>query len=204
MRNPKAEMITLAQMAALAGVSKPAVTNFIHRQEASGLSLTTIAGRRTKMVDRNHPVIAGYIQNETRQPGNRAGGAPLSEAALEKLAAITEKTELAAAVLRGKYISRDLVLGYLNELQKVQKIELDAMVTRILKRLNKEFGPLSAEQLSKAREVLERPCRDAVELCSREVEKFRNDTKPRTGNPEPALSPKGKNGKKSNSLPRKR
>jgi hypothetical protein len=196
-------MITLAEMAALAGVSKPAATNFIHRQEASGLSLATTAGRRTKMVDRNHPVIAAYIKNFTAQPGNRAGGAPLSEAALAKLKAQTEKTELSAATLRAQYVDRDSVLRCMDKLQEVQRRELDSMVTRIITRINRELGPLDDKQLDEILKVLKRPCNDAVEISHRYVDQFRRETAPRTLTTEPASAPKGKNGKKINSLPRK-
>jgi hypothetical protein len=189
-------MITLAQMAALAGVSKPAATAFIHRQEASGVDLVTISGRRTKMVNRNDPVVAGYIQNKTAQPGNRAGGTPPSGAALSKLKAQVEKVELSAATLRAKHIDREFVLRYLDKLMETEKLELAAMVDRIIKKLDKEFGPVSNAKTKEIRRIIEQPCEDAMELTRREIEKFRCDTEPRTFAGKPVVpAPKGKRGK---------
>jgi hypothetical protein len=202
-KSKKVEMITLAEMAALAGVSKPAVTAFIHWQEASGVKLVTIAGRRTKTVDRNNPVVAAYIKNETRQPSNRTEGKPPTDAALAKLKAQVEKDELTAGGLRSKYISRDFALRYLDELLETEKKELSVMINRIVKRLGKEFGSIDAKNKAEVRRILEQPCNDALEMTRREIERFSREVMPRTP---PAVSPpasRGKHDKKSNSLPRR-
>jgi hypothetical protein len=142
----------------------------------------TVSGahRKERIVDMNHPAVRRYLQNLTAQPGNRTGGQPPTEAALEKLRAQCEKAELSAAAMRDRYISRDLVLQYMDELQRTQKRELDAMVSRVLDQLDREFGPLSKAQISEARRVLEQPCADALEMSARYIDQFRRDIMPRT------------------------
>lgn len=198
MKKQKPELVNLAELARRAGVGPAAVSQFLRKQEALGSPVPTTpsAHRREKLVDVGHPLIQAYLKNQTVQPSNRGEGQPLTDAALEKLAALTEKTELSAAVLRGRYISRDLVLQAMDELQRIQKRELDAMVDRIVAKLSKEFGPIDNEQLDKIQKVLKRPCDDALELCSREIKKFRDDTKPRNLTAESAPASKRKHGKK--------
>jgi hypothetical protein len=177
MRKPKkAEMITLAEMARLAGVSKPAVAAFIHRQEEAGACLVTTSGRRTKTVDKNNPVISRYIDNKTAQPGNRDGGKPPTQAALEKLKEQTEKQELAAAALRAKYVDRAFALRFLDEVLEMERRELAAMVDRILKQLAAELAPVSPGQMKTARRLLEQPCADALEMSHRIVAQVRKET----------------------------
>jgi hypothetical protein len=200
-KTTKPEMITLAELARLAGVSQVAAGAFVRRQEEAGAPLVTLAGRRTKTVDKNNPLIRAYIDNKTGQPVNRSGGRkPPGEAALAKLAAQTEKAELSAAALRARYISRTEALAYLDELLETEKKTLIEMVGRIIEGLTKEFGPVSRAKLREVRRILEQPCGDVITMTRREIEKFRRDTDPRiTGPGNPAAG--GKHGK-NNPLPR--
>jgi hypothetical protein len=198
------EMITLAELARLAGVSQVAAGAFVRRREAAGASLVTLAGRRAKTVDKNHPLIRAYIDNKTGQPVNRhGGGKPPGEAALVKLEAQTEKAELSAAALRARYISRDEAFAYMDELLETEKKELGLMVDRIIEGLTQDFGPVSRAKLREVRRILEQPCGDVITMTRREIEKFRRDAGPRTVISEPAnLVPGGQHGK-NNPFPRR-
>jgi plasmid maintenance system antidote protein VapI len=204
MKKPKKpDMITLAEMASLAGVTPQAISAFIRKQEQSGVSLTTIIGRRTKTVDRNNPVISAYIKNLTAQPGNRSGsGKPPTQAALEKTLAQIEKIELGADVLRSKYISRNLALAYLDKLLEIKKRELEAMINRILEQLAKEFGPIGRNKIREIRRILQQPCDDVLAMTRYEAEKFRRDTLPQSPSAKPDSPASGRKHGKKNLLPR--
>jgi hypothetical protein len=196
MKPKKPELITLAELARLAGVTPQAISVFIRKQEASGVRLTTMTGRRTKAVDKNNPVISAYIKNVTAQPGNRDGKPP-AQAALSKMLAQIEKIELGAEALRSKYISRDLALAYLDKLLEIKKRELTFMVDRIIDGLNKKFGPVSRAKVKEIRRILQRPCDDVLAMTRHEIEKFRRDTQPWTPAAEPAAPAVGKKHGKS-------
>ncbi|MDR1287113.1 MAG: hypothetical protein LBK08_05855 [Treponema sp.] len=205
MKKQKAELVTFAGLARRANVTPAAVSQFMRKQAATGSPVPAVSGahRREKLVDLNHPLIRRYLENQTVQPSNRAGGAPPTCAALAKMKAQTEKTELSAGVLRGKYVDREFALQYLDELFETEKKELEAMVSRIIKQLAEEFGPADTAKIRKIRRTLEQPCNDALGLCRREIEKFRHDTGPRISAGEPAVpAPGGKRGK-NDSLSRK-
>jgi hypothetical protein len=195
MKKQKPELITLAELSRRAGVTSAAVNQFMRKQEARGSPVPTVPGisRREKLVDLNHPLIRGYLQNQTAQPGNRGGGRPPGPAALAKLKAQTEKTELAASVLRGRYLDRGSVLRYLDRLLETEQKELEALTGRILKRIAAEFGPVSGARTREIRRILEQPYRDALEVTGREIERFRRETEPWITEAKPAARKHGKN-----------
>jgi predicted transcriptional regulator len=208
-KNKKPDLINFAELAKLAGVTAPAVSSFIRKQALAGSPVPVMPGanRREKLIDLNHPLVQGYLKNQTPQPGNRSGAKCATEAALEKLRAMTEKTELSAAVLRNKFIDRSFVAQYLDEFLKSEERELKAMVDRMLKQIAGEFGPVTSAKIKEIRKILERPAADALALTRHEVEKFRCGTEPRIMKPSGASGAKppakGKrNGKKNNSIPR--
>ena len=208
-KSKKPELVSFVELARRAHVTPAAVSQFIRKQAATGSPVPTVPGahRREKLVDLNHPQVQGYLRNQTVQPSNRGGGQPPTDAALEKLRAMTEKTELSAAVLRNKFIDRSFVVQYLDELLKSEERELKAMVDRMLKKIAGEFGPASPSKIKEIKKILDRPCRDALALTRHEVEKFRRDTEPRIMKPSGASGAKppakGKrNGKKNNPLSR--
>jgi hypothetical protein len=181
MKKQKPELINLRELARRAGVGPAAVSQFLRKQEALGSPVPTTPGshRRMKLVDINHPLIQGYLTNQTQRPGGRAGGKPPTDAALAKLKAAVEKAELASDVLRGRYVSRESALAYFDELLAAEQRELGAMVGRIIGGLNKEFGPLDSKQAAEAKVILECPCSDAVKMSRKEIERFVRDTQPR-------------------------
>jgi hypothetical protein len=204
---PEPELINLSELARRAGVGRGAVSQFLRTQAArdSPVPLVPGAHRREKLVNIDHPLIAAYLKNQSAPGGSRSGAKLPSDAVLSKLKAQVEKAELGADVLRARYVDKDVALKHLDKLLETERRELSAMIGRILKRLAKEFGPLDSKQTAEAQWILEQPCSDALEMGRREVEAFRNDTKPRTGNLKPAPSPKGNhNGKKSNPFSGKR
>jgi hypothetical protein len=86
----------------------------------------------------------------------------------------------------------------------MEKLELNAMVDRIIKQLTKDFDPVSPEQTAKVRQTLERPCAAVLEMTRREIEKFRTETVPRTRDAKPTIpAVKGKREKNNPQLPRK-
>ncbi|MDR1373656.1 MAG: hypothetical protein LBJ24_01655 [Treponema sp.] len=174
----KPELLNFASLARRAGVGPAAISQFMRKQASQGSPIPTVPGkhRRERLVDLNHPAIQGYLKNQTAQPGNRGGGKPPTQAAIEKLRAQTEKTELAADALRAKYIDRSFALEYLNELLETEEWVLAGMVDRILKKISEEFSPTTDRQMAEVRRILEQPCVDAVEMSRREVEKFRRET----------------------------
>jgi hypothetical protein len=205
MKKQKPELVNLAELARRAHVSPGAVQQFLRKQKTLGSPIPTTTGahRREKLIDPSHPAIQGYLQNETHQPVNRVGAKPVAGAALEKLKAMTEKKELSAATLREKHIDREFVLQYLDEFLKTEKGELETMVNRVITGLTKQFGPVSRAKLKEVRRILAQPCRDALEMTSHEIEKFKRDTQPRTSTRPVVPASKGKpRGKKSNPLPR--
>jgi hypothetical protein len=118
MKKQKAELVSFADLARRANVTPAAVSQFMRKQAAMGSPIPAVPGahRREKLVDLSHPLIQGYLKNQTVQPSNRSGGAPPTGAALAKMKAQTEKTELSADVLRKRYVNREFALQYLDKL----------------------------------------------------------------------------------------
>jgi hypothetical protein len=178
MKKQKPELVNLAELARKSGVRPCAVSNFLRKQEAQGSPVPAVSGkhRRERLVDLNHPAVQAYLKNQTAQPGNRGHGKPPTQAALAKLQAQAEKIELAASVLRDKYVDRSFTLQYLDKFLETFGRELDLMVGRILQRLSKEFGLVTAGKMPEIKNILRQPCDDVLEMCRREVEKFQKDT----------------------------
>jgi transcriptional regulator with XRE-family HTH domain len=203
MKNQKSEpeLINLSELARRAGVGPAAVSQFLRKRMAKGSPVPTVPGahRREKLVDAGHPLVLAFIQN---QGGGRGGDRPSSPAALEKLKAQVDKAELSADVLRAWCVDKNTALKHLDKLLETERRELSAMIGRILRRLDREFGPLGDKQTAEAQWILEQPCSDALEMSRREVEAFRNDTKPRTQDTKPtAPAPKGRRGKNGKNNP---
>jgi hypothetical protein len=180
MKKQKMKLVNFVGLAKLANVTPAAVSQVLRKEAARGspVPVTPGAHRREKLVDLNHPAIQGYLRNQTIQPSNRNGARPPTGAALEKLKAQTEKLELAAGVLREKHIDREFVLRYLDEFLKTEEGELKAMVDRIIDGLDKEFGHIDRAKLKEIKQILDQPCRDALEMTHHEIDKFKRDTQP--------------------------
>jgi predicted transcriptional regulator len=207
-KNKKPDLINFAELAKLAGVTAPAVSNFVRKQALAGSPVPVMPGanRRERLIDLNHPLVQGYLKNQTPQPGNRSGGKSPTEAVLEKTRAMVEKSELSAAVLRNKFIDRSFVAQYLDELLKSEERELKAMVDRMLKQISKEFGPVTSAKIKEVEKILSRPCVSALALTRLEIEKFRRGTEPRTVKTSASSGAKPakekRHGKKNNPIPR--
>jgi hypothetical protein len=183
----KEELISLAELSRLAGVSRSAAYTWVSGQEDRGASLIHREGRRAAMVDKNNPLVKGYIDNTLAILDNRSlkggNGAPYprSPDALRKMKNQIEKIELATAALQGKYIPRDLAVGILEEFYKQDTAILRRMVDNIVKGVNKELKNKDAGKARKMRETLEQSVNDILIVVRREIDDFIKNTEPRYG-----------------------
>jgi hypothetical protein len=186
----KTELISLAELARLAGVARSSAYVWVTNQEQRGARLVRREGRRGAMVDKNNPLIKAYIDNkaavlDNRSITSRKGiSSSRNPDALRKMKNQLEKIELATAVQREKYITRSLAIAYLEEFMKQSELCFDRMVDNIVGDLNKEFKEfknMDAGKTRKIREVLGRPVEDALIMTRREIDRFIKDTEPRHG-----------------------
>jgi hypothetical protein len=180
--NKKAEFISLAELARLAGVSRSAAYTWVSGQEDRGARLVHREGRRAAMVDKHNPLIQAYIDNKATVLDNRKGVSPSrSPDALRKMKNQIEKIELAATAQREKYISRSLAIACLEEYSRLHEIFLRRMVDNIVRDINKEFKNKDPEKTRKFREIFEQPVSDAITMVRREIDNFIKETEPRHG-----------------------
>jgi thiazole synthase ThiGH ThiG subunit len=187
-KSKKVEMITLAEMTRLAGVSKPAATAFIHRQEESGADLVTISGRRTKTVNRNNPVVLGYIQNKTAQPSNRAGGVKSPEA-LRKLKNSIEKIELQTAALRDKYVDREIACRAADKFFELNAKHLTALPDNICRALAKELGVTDKKALERIKDLLAEDVNRCLGIAEKLIGDFKKAAPVKHGDNKPPALP---------------
>jgi AcrR family transcriptional regulator len=183
----KAEFISLADLARLAGVSRSAAYAWVASQEDRGARLVYREGRRSAMVDKHNPLIQAYIDNKATVLDNRSAkngkgvSSSRSPDALRKMKNQIEKIELATAAQREKYISRSLAIACLEEYSRQHELVLRRMVDNIVRDINKEFKNKDPGKTRKFREIFDQPVNDSITMVRREIDNFIKETEPRHG-----------------------
>jgi hypothetical protein len=174
----KPEIISLSEMAKRAGVSRPAVIQWLASQEAKGIPLIHLQGRRGKMVDAANPLIAAYIANTLGKgirPKEGTGGAKSPEA-LRKLRNSIRKTELQTAALRGKYISRDFAHLAVDKFFELNVKHLAALPDNVCRALTKELGVTDKEALEKIKGLFVEDVKRCLSIAEKQIADFKKAT----------------------------
>jgi len=195
-KNAEPDLITLAELARCAGVSRAAVTIWIKEQEKQGIILAVPFGRRGKLVDKNNKLVMRYINN-TNDKANRPGQesknkdnklAPpkycyhyrLSSNTLKKLYYRAEKLRLENIAMREKYISTEGVFSVLDEFLKKESEYFDGISEKILNRIEAEIKTkLDLHKRKQVKEIIDNAINDAHITNERIIADFKEETKPR-------------------------
>jgi hypothetical protein len=140
-KQPVPELISLADFARRAGVSRPAVTEWLNVQEEKGFNLRQPSGRRGKVVDANNPLIAAYINNDNAKGDRKpsGGGKVKSGHSLRKMVNQIEKTELQTVGQRHKYVSAKSILATMDHFLELEEQYFKPLPDQILDRIGKEL-----------------------------------------------------------------
>ena len=178
------ELISLSELARRAGVTRAAVTVWIHNQEAQGINLVQPSGRRGKVVDANNPLVRHYVQNtygksERLENDNKDAGKK-SANTLRKLRYQAKKIHLQNIALREKYIDTKSAWELFDKLLEIEADVFDGFSGRVLKRIKTELGcTITPESRKKAKAFIDEAIADAHIAHCRIVSDFKRDTKPK-------------------------
>jgi len=173
-----AETITMSELARLAGVSRPAVTQWILKKEKQGICLSFLSGRTGRLVYANNPAVQAYIKNIRTSPAAKKETADKNSNLLSRLKYQVEKMRLTNAKERSKYIERDYVIGFFNELLNCEKAVFDDFTNELLhglsEKLNRKF---QLRETDKIREYIGKELKTAHTANKRTVDDYINANK---------------------------
>jgi AcrR family transcriptional regulator len=177
------ELVSLAELAKRAGVTRGAVTRFIEKTEKRGVVLAVKMGRRGKVVDICNPVVKRYLENSggtskrehgAESPENR------SDNFLRKLEYQTKRLQIQNTLLQEKYISRNAAIALLDELAELEKRLFSGWAGRVLDKIETEGKiKIPPEKYLKARVLIEETLERVRKTNGRIIDKFRKDTAPK-------------------------
>lgn len=175
-KTSKPELISLAELARRANITRAAVSAWIRNRESEGLHLTHASGRRSKLVDVNHPTVKRYIENPTTgsgRPRGASGPERKSPASTRKLRAQIARLRLQTAALRGRYLSRDAAFLILDKMHNLEAEYFAGFPARVLTHIEKERITISQKARKQVKELIDEALAGAHESTSRIISDFK-------------------------------
>jgi len=138
----KDTMVSISEMARLAGVSRAAASAYIKRQEAQGIGLVCYSDRRGKMVDTSNPLIKSYIHDSLNSVNckNNNSTNQKQPVILRKMKNHAEKLRLENQIMRGKYIETEAVLNTIDKYIEYEKKLYKDFPKRLILKLEKDLN----------------------------------------------------------------
>jgi len=174
-----AELISIAELARRAGVSRAAASQWCKSQEEQGIKLTQPSERNGKLLDANNPLVKQYIEN-TLNKSRRAFEDKIvkSENTLRKIRYQTEKLRLQNTALREKYIDTEAAVKCLDKTLEIEKEVFNGFSDRILDKIEKDFKlTIAPYKRKQAKTLLDQGIQDAYIMHLRVVDDFKKSIK---------------------------
>jgi len=174
------DMVSLAELARRAGVTRQAVTSWVKQQEAHGIRLVQLSGRCGKIIDANDPLVTCYIKNVKNAacPHGKDAGEK-SDNSLRKLQWRVEKIQLENEALRKKYLPTSCVIALLEQYLKLGDEAFKDFPERVLSRIERELNcTVTPESRREATKLIRDALASAHAANKRTVDDFKRKYAP--------------------------